>query len=136
MKGEITLTSLGVVTVTEYFTKLKELWDKLGAYQQIPTCACLKDFNFNKFQEVEKVHKFLMGLDQNQFGTVRTNIPVLEPLPNLNKVCPMVLREERQQKITHTTDLRFEGAAFKASATRSRAGIRPRCTHCQKHGHD
>jgi len=67
LKREITLTSQGVMTVTEYFTKLKELWDDLGEHQQIPSCACLKDFNFSKFQEAEKVHKFLMGLDQNQF---------------------------------------------------------------------
>ena len=55
------------MTVAKYFTKLKELWDDLGEHQQIPSCACLKDFNFSKFQEAEKVHKFLMGLDQNQF---------------------------------------------------------------------
>lgn len=117
-------------------TKLKELWDELGEYQQIPTCTCLKDFNFSKYQEAEKVHKFLMGLDQNQFGTVRTNILALEPLPNLNKVYSMVLREERQQRITSTAEPKVEGATFKASATRSRAGTRPRCTHCQKPGHD
>ena len=31
LKREITLTSQGTMTVAEYFTKLKELWDELGA---------------------------------------------------------------------------------------------------------
>lgn len=31
LKREITLTIQGSLTVTEYFTKLKTLWDELGA---------------------------------------------------------------------------------------------------------
>jgi len=84
------------MNVTECFTKLKELWDELGAHQQMPICSCLKKFSLSKFQEREKVHQFLLGLDSNQFGTFRTNIFAVEPLPNLNKIYSMVLREERQ----------------------------------------
>ena len=46
--------------------------------------------------EEEKIHQFLMGLDSNVYGTMRSNILVLEPLPNLNKVYAFVAQEERQ----------------------------------------
>ena len=51
LKREIALTTQDNLNVTEYFTKLKELWDELGAYQQIPTCSCLKDFSLSTFRE-------------------------------------------------------------------------------------
>lgn len=45
-----------------------------------------------------------MGLDTSQFGVVRSNILSIEPLPNLNKVYSMVLREERQLRMTKGVD--------------------------------
>lgn len=80
-----------------------------------------------------------MGLDQNQFGIVRSNILALKPLPNLNKAYSMVLSEESKQRISNGMEARVgvEVAAFKESpTTRSTVGPRPRCTHCQKLGHD
>jgi len=38
-----------------------------------------------------------MGLDTERFGTVRSNLLAIEPLPSLNRVYAAVLREERQQ---------------------------------------
>jgi len=40
LKREVTLVGQGSLTVTEYFTKLKELWDELGTYQAMPKCTC------------------------------------------------------------------------------------------------
>ena len=65
LKREITLATQDNMNVTKYFTKLKELRDELGSYQQIPICSCLKDFSLSKFQEREKVHQFLLGLDSD-----------------------------------------------------------------------
>ena len=138
LKREINLATQDNMNVTEYFTKLKTLWDELGAYQQIPLCSCSKDSSLSKFQEREKVHQFLLGLDSDQFGTVRSNILTMEPLPNLNKVYSMVLREESQQKVSNVPDNRatMEAAAFKALAiSRSKPQTRPKCGYCQKLGH-
>jgi len=48
LKREITLANQGNQTVTEYFTKLKMLWDELGAYLALPSCKCTKEFNLSK----------------------------------------------------------------------------------------
>lgn len=42
LKRDITLTTQANYIVVEYFIKLKELWNESGAYQQIPTCSCLR----------------------------------------------------------------------------------------------
>ena len=91
LKHEITLTKQGNSTVSEYFMKLKALWDELADYLQLPTCSCRKDYNFSKHQEAERVHQFLMGLNSDKFGVVRSNILTIEPLPNLDGVYTMIV---------------------------------------------
>lgn len=83
------------MSVTEYFTKLKTLWDELGAYLALPNCKCTKDLNFNRFVEGEYVHQFLMGLDTDQFRTVRSNLLAMEPLPTLNKAYAAIPRGKK-----------------------------------------
>lgn len=139
MRREIILTVQGSMNITDYFTKLKRLWDELDAYLQLPNCKCLKGFNLFKHQESEITHQFLMGLYSSQFGVVRSNILSMEPLPNLNKVYSMILREERQQTLTRNMEIKtvVEGAVFKAVvADKSKPDSHPRCTHCQKIGHE
>lgn len=46
------------------------------------------------------MRQFLVGLDMDQFGTVRSNLLAMEPLPSLNKVYAAILREERPQSLT------------------------------------
>ena len=68
----------------------------------MPNYKCAKDYNLYKYQEPERVHQFLMGLNSSQFGIVRLNIPSIESLLNFNKVYVMVLLEQRQQKAMKT----------------------------------
>ena len=147
LKREITLANQGSQSVTEYFTKLKTLWDELGAYLALPNCSCTKELNLSKFFESERVHQFLMGLDTEQFSIVRSNLLAMEPLPTLNRAYAAVLREERQQALSKGPDGRtvVEGSAFKATTSMNRSTWsnnqprptgRPRCTHCHKTGHE
>lgn len=76
-----------------------------------------------------------MGLDSSHFGVVRSNILSMEPLPNLIKAYSMILREERQQTLTRSMEVKttIEGAAFKASIYgRPKAENYPRCAHYQR----
>lgn len=95
IEREITHANQGNQIVTEYFTKLKTLWDELNAYLALPNYKCINEFNLSKYFKGEWVHQFLMGLDTDQFGTVRSNLLAMEPLPSLNKVYAAILREER-----------------------------------------
>ena len=139
LKRDITLTSQGNLSITEYFTKLKTLWDELGAYLVLPNCNCTKDFDLSRFVEGERIHPFLMGLDIEQFGTVRSNLLATEPLPTLNKAYAIVPRDERQQLLMKGMENKavVEALAFRAAATnKSKQPSRPKCTHCQRVGHE
>ena len=87
------------LTIMEYYGRLKQLWDELGNFEQLPTCKCGKctcnlGSSLEKKREEEKVHSFLMGLDENVFGTTRSNILAQDPLPNMNKVYSILIQEE------------------------------------------
>ena len=61
-----------------------------------------------KKQEEEKVHMFLVGLDENMYGTVRSNILAQDPLPNMNKVYSTLIQEERVKTIARGKEEREE----------------------------
>jgi len=139
VKREIILANQGNQTVTEYFTKLKTLWDELGGCLELPNCKCTKEFNLIKHFEGDRVHQVLMGLDTERFGTIRSNLLAIEPLPSLNRVYAAVLREERQQTMAKGMENQttMEASAFKVvSMNRAKLPNRLRCTHCQKLGHE
>jgi len=88
------------MSIVNYYEKLKQLWDELTNYDQPLTCkcgGCTCDIGsiIDKKQEEEIVHIFLMGLDDTIYDTIRSNILVHDPLPNLNKVCSNLIQEER-----------------------------------------
>ncbi|XP_058008204.1 uncharacterized protein LOC131182873 [Hevea brasiliensis] len=76
--------------IVSYFGRLKTLWDEINNYDQIPVCICAGcrcnlTIELERKREEERVHQFLMGLDEEGYGTVRSNILSTEPLPNLNR---------------------------------------------------
>ncbi|GKU87876.1 hypothetical protein SLEP1_g2207 [Rubroshorea leprosula] len=128
-------------SVAAYFTKLKPIWDELHAYEPTPVCVCGCTYGvakeYTKARETEKVHQFLMGLNDN-FSTIRSQILNLEPLPSLNKVYAMATKEERQQAITASRGPVIEDTALVARSSMSGRLNNPGkawCDHCKKVGH-
>ncbi|KAF7822484.1 retrovirus-related Pol polyprotein from transposon TNT 1-94 [Senna tora] len=144
LKSELTTCKQKGQTIVDYYGQLKHLWDELENFEQLPTCKCGKctcDLNsfFEKRREEDKVHLFFMGLDESMFGTIRSTILALEPLPDLNKVYSLLIQEERVQNITRGKDAGDVVADTMALATRVRASGRepkPVCSHCKKIGHE
>ena len=67
---------------------------------------------FEGEREEERVHQFLMGLDEDGYGTVRSNILSTDPLPNLNRVYAMVVQQERVRTMTRTKEERGNPISF------------------------
>lgn len=76
--------------IVEFFSKLMSLWNELGNYVKIPTCTCDAAEKMAKMLEQDKVHRFLMGLDDDVYGNIRSQILALDPLPSLDKIFSMV----------------------------------------------
>ena len=101
LKTEMMNTLQRGMTVSAYYTKLKGIWDELSTYSQIPPCTCGSAKALAAEREKEKVHQFLMGLN-DKYKTVRSQILNTYPLPSLSRVYAQVAQEERQQLIVET----------------------------------
>ena len=91
----------GDQSIKDYFTKLRIIWDELESYRPDPTCSCdpkcvcdaLTSMIERKQQN--RIMQFLRGLN-DQFNTVKFNVLMMDPLPNIAKVFSYVVQQERQ----------------------------------------
>ncbi|KAG6678393.1 hypothetical protein I3842_14G078200 [Carya illinoinensis] len=119
------------MSVRDYYTKFKSLWDELVDYNQIPTCSCgiLRTCTYR-----QHVIQFLMGLNEC-FSPVRGQILMLEPLPEINK------REISRTSAIDTVAFMSKMQESKSSGQRFVPGnqqyrrARLICTHCGMTNH-
>ncbi|XP_045809428.1 uncharacterized protein LOC123903828 [Trifolium pratense] len=148
LKSELANCKQNGDPIVTYFGRIKKLWDELNDYDQIPVCTCNGckcgiSAALNKKREEEKLHQFLMGLDESQFRTVRSNVLSLDPLPNLNRAYQMVVQEERVGVMTRGKEERGDPIAFAVKSGRTSSwekkphtGSEKPCSHCKREGHD
>nr|GMC73275.1 retrovirus-related Pol polyprotein from transposon TNT 1-94 [Ipomoea batatas] len=92
--------------------------------------------------EEEKLHQFLMGLDEITYGTVRSNILAAEPLPSLNKAYGIVIRDEKVKSMARVSEERGEpirlhvqmGNKFKGKGDMMERTIT--CSICKRIGYE
>nr|GMC92503.1 retrovirus-related Pol polyprotein from transposon TNT 1-94 [Ipomoea batatas]GMD26179.1 retrovirus-related Pol polyprotein from transposon TNT 1-94 [Ipomoea batatas] len=113
IKTELSECKQHGLTIAGYFGKLKGLWDDLASYEQMPVCECGGckcniSTKLDKRTEEEKLHQFLMGLDEITYGTVRSNILAAEPLPSLNKAYGIVISDEKVKSMARVSEERGE----------------------------
>ena len=93
-----------------------------------------------KFMEGDKIHQFLMGLDDGPYSTVRSQILILYFLPSLDKIYDMVRQEENQKRVMNDQDFKSENMApFVVSLIAQPSnmqGEKVNCRHCGKKGND
>lgn len=99
----------GDLTVTDYFTKLKTIWDELENFRPLPFCKCVIACScgavsmIKKYRDEDYVIRFLKSLNE-QYSHVKSQVLMLEPLPPLTKVFSMVVQQERQMNTTVIPD--------------------------------
>ncbi|XP_014489819.1 uncharacterized protein LOC106752622 [Vigna radiata var. radiata] len=145
--------------VSQFFTDLKILWEELESLRPIPTCTCQVPCScdlsriFLKYREMEHVICFLKGLNDS-YSTVRTQILLMDPLPNINRVFSLIMQQERQEKqgvadikaLANMTDRnnqwRNQGNQGRGFGTRGQGRGRGRnpnygkqCSYCNKMNH-
>ena len=100
LQQEISQITQSQLSVTEYYSKFKKLWDQLLHYEPLPACTCGAMKILSIAHEKSYVMRFLMGLNEN-FETVRSHILMLEPFPSMSKVYALILQEEAHKGIGH-----------------------------------
>ncbi|CAM8998803.1 unnamed protein product [Rhodiola kirilowii] len=141
LKADIANCKQNGDSVMIYYGRLKKLWDELAVYKPIRSCECGKlSALLQQDQDEDRLHSFLMGLD-SQFGTIRSTLTAIEPLPKLAIAYQRVIREERQLSVVRTRVEKSDVVGFSAqSGTRPQISqnsyVLTRCSHCGKTGHE
>ncbi|CAL9238783.1 unnamed protein product, partial [Arabidopsis halleri] len=78
--------------VIDYYGKLAAMWDELYTYKPLPKSA----EEFAKEREEEKIHQFVMGLDESKFGNIVNSIIDADPSPDIAQAYAKVIREEQR----------------------------------------
>lgn len=131
-------------SVSDFFTELRILWEELENYRPLRECICPKKCAcaFQKdpraYREQDYVMRFLMGLNES-FDAVRSQILLMDPLPEVTRVFSMVIQHERQYEVTATSS---DSHAFvnlaegrKYTGRGKTAWGSKQCSYCGKTGH-
>lgn len=94
LHDEINNSRQDSMTVMEYYTKCKGLWDELNA----PRCECGLVSKIKREKEDDNVIRFLKGLSE-EFETIKSRVLVLDPMPPVHRVFTMALKLEKKIKV-------------------------------------
>ena len=85
------------------------MWSELELHAKIRYCVCgnckcgVGDKIINMMKE-EKAHQFLMGLNDETFSTIRSQVLALDPLPVLDTIYNMIQQVENHKRVMMAHD--------------------------------
>ena len=117
------------------------MWSELSNYIKIPRCTCGKcecevGAQVVKLMEEERTHQFLMGLDDEVYGTVRSQVLAQDPLPSLDRIFNMIHQEENHKRLMLGRDNRNEAAMAFVMREKASTMDKGSCRHYGRYGHE
>jgi len=98
---EVASLSQGDLCVTDYFTKLRIIWDELDNFRPNPLCTCsvkcscsVQTVMTQRKCEDRAMH-FLRGLN-DQYSNIRSHVLLMDPIPPFPKIFSLAVQQERQ----------------------------------------
>ncbi|KAM0043325.1 putative RNA-directed DNA polymerase [Helianthus debilis subsp. tardiflorus] len=158
LKQSLTVTRQEGTSVSTYYTKLRTIWDEIQSVLPVPRCncdgcTCGIGKKLTELRDKERLYEFLLGLDP-EFGTIRTQILAMQPIPSLGAAYHLVADDEQQRAVSGTKRPTSDAAAFQAhvpirrdknqsqNRVKQKDGKRSgteeieHCTFCGKDGHN
>ncbi|KAK4400516.1 hypothetical protein Sango_1157700 [Sesamum angolense] len=136
-----------------YLTKVTKLWNELSALAPVPECRCGGcSCGINKaiddLTSSTQLMQFLMVL-HDSFNNERSQILMLDPLPDIEKTFSMVYAVEEQRSVHNDLEINSTHMACQLDLNDNRRSIdrlmeqkksfvdkrKLLCTHCRKKGH-
>lgn len=127
------------VVIEAYFGKLSQLWSNLADYQKAKTMEEVR-----KEREEDKLHQFLMGLDETLYGGVKSALLSRVPLPTLEEAYNMLIQDEESKLAGRQNEEKTDAVSFAVqtnsrlarSLNETRGAYENRaCSNCGKKGH-
>lgn len=145
LKEELDSCKQDKQTVMDYFGHLfghlAKMWEELDTYKPLPPCSCSASVIYETKREEEKVHQFVMGLDEAWFEIISQGIIATDSSVDLGGAYARVVREEqlastKEQEAQHN-DVGF--VAKKEPSETNKSGQTHRVvtfSHCGRCGHE
>jgi len=137
----------GDLCVSDYFTKLRILWDELESFQPDPICTCKPKCScplssiLNQRKLEDQSMQFLRDLN-DQFTNIKSHMLLLDPMPDVTKIFSFVLQQERQLVAAHPSISNRDTLAPSSSGNSNSSSTHALaasstlvCTFCHKSGH-
>ncbi|KAF3666405.1 putative LRR receptor-like serine/threonine-protein kinase-like [Capsicum annuum] len=118
-----TLTQ-GVSTVSNYYTKLENLWDEYDSILPPPSCDCAKAKEYVEQFQYQRLLQFLMGLNDN-YSQAIGQILMMHKLPTVNQAYALVIQDESQKGIARNIHKEMESMAMYTGRNKGIDGSSP-----------
>ncbi|KAG7585027.1 GAG-pre-integrase domain [Arabidopsis thaliana x Arabidopsis arenosa] len=123
------------LAIEAYYGKLTQLWRSLADYQQAKTMEEIR-----KEREEDKLHQFLMGLDDSLYGPIKSALLSRVPLPTLEEAYNSLTQDEESKLLGRLNDERSDGMSFAVQTSAPRnfsdyKGGKITCSNCGRTGH-
>lgn len=119
-------------TVMDYFGRLAKMWEELDTYKPLPPCSCSASAIYETGREEEKVHQFIMGLDEARFGIVCRGIIATDSSVDLSRAYAWIVTEKQQLTSTKEQEAQHNDVGFVATKEPSETKkflTDPSCSH-------
>nr|XP_016510817.1 PREDICTED: uncharacterized protein LOC107828085 [Nicotiana tabacum] len=83
----------GTMTVADYFSKLRDLWDGFDALMPCSGCPCPESKLYAQHFEAHRLLQFLTGLNDS-YAQSKSQIMMMTPVPTINKVYSLLADQE------------------------------------------
>ncbi|GAA0167025.1 hypothetical protein LIER_22051 [Lithospermum erythrorhizon] len=92
------------MALDDYYNKLIGLFDELARLKPPGNCTCGKCTcgvvtHYEKDREEERLHQFFVGIDDDLYGVVRSNLLSREPMPTLDEAYNVFVQDENSKTI-------------------------------------
>ncbi|KAH1134014.1 hypothetical protein GYH30_012428 [Glycine max] len=134
LQQEASTLRQGALSVTEYFTWLRVIWDEIENFRPDPVCTCNIRCSCSAFAIIaqrkleDRAMQFLRGLNE-QYINIRSHVLLMDPIPAISKIFSYVVQQERQLLGNSSPNLNFEPKDVSINATKTI------CDHCGRIGH-
>lgn len=138
LKTELATCRQRGLAIEAYYGKLTQLWRSMADYQQAKTMEEVR-----KEREEDKLHQFLMGLYETEYGAINSALLSRVPLPTLDEAYNALTQDEESKQLGRMNTERLDGVSFDVQATvkpqfsnaENRGGGSGVCSHCGRPRH-
>ncbi|KZV25423.1 hypothetical protein F511_19803 [Dorcoceras hygrometricum] len=129
---EIGRLTQGNTTISNYYCKLKQLWDEYSALVTLPSCECDTAKKYLEHEQQQRLLQFLMGLNDS-YMNVRSQILMMNPLPTVGQAFSLLSQEESHRTLS-TTDNQV-AAFYTKQSKNDNSAKEVTCEYCHWNGH-